>query len=989
MCEFLALAPLVLANFAAAQSLPLRRFDIADGLAHTRVNHVFQDSRGYLWCGTWEGLSRFDGAHFENYGAREGLDIALINVVAEDARGRIWIGTQGTGIARLEDRTSRPHFEVRRLAESSLVDNVNALTFDAHGRIWCGTEHGVYRGEPREDGEFTFSVVLPDVRTEFPQTIATDALDRTWIVDEHELTLVDRDRVVKFALPEGEAQFSVAIVRGDRGRMLVARDREFFEFALAEDGEHGEFTRRPLDLAPGQKIRAVLRDSKDRTWFGTTNGLIAVDASGVRRYDTARGLPDNSIRTLCEDREGDLWVGTWAAGLLEIAREGVVSWRASPDFASPNVAYMLQARDGRIYAATDRDGVFEIGDDGVRSVEGSRDPEFHEASRRLLQDSKGDWWIGTGSSLYHATGPELDPRRAERIDAAHGVPASGIFSDLFEGRDGRIWFGGFESSLHVWDPRVSSEPNFRTIANDDVLRLGSPRVMFEDRDGQTWLASFNEFGRLDGEHVRIEVVRDGLPDTRVRCFHQDAHGRLWIGTRFRGVYYTDDPKSDAPHFVDLSMRDGLSSDAVWTIEEDAAGRLYFGTGRGVDRFDPTTKSVRHFDTAGGLAGTLVNHLLRDRDGKVWVGTSSGVSRIDPKAELESREPPSVFLAHVEIAGEESSLAGRDVREFDLGELANDKNDLSIEYRGLCLAPARRIDFESRLDGVDSEWKMIGGEMRIRYSGLPSGSYRFRVRAIDAETRRTSPEATLAFTVLSPIWLRPWFLALIVAATGGVAFAWHRTRLRQALALERIRAQIALDLHDDLGANLSQIAILSEVARRDATPESNPKLAQAAELARSMRESLGDIVWAVDPRKDSARDLARRMREVGVAMTESDGPLFELVAPSDDELARLELSPDVRRHLFLIFKESLHNVVKHARATRVDVRLSSSGGRLELVVQDDGRGFDTSGSSSGHGLHSLRTRAGALGAKLDLESHPGHGTRVAVALDLKSRGSAPA
>jgi signal transduction histidine kinase len=256
-----------------------------------------------------------------------------------------------------------------------------------------------------------------------------------------------------------------------------------------------------------------------------------------------------------------------------------------------------------------------------------------------------------------------------------------------------------------------------------------------------------------------------------------------------------------------------------------------------------------------------------------------------------------------------------------------------------------------------------------------------VRALHADGASSARPASFAFRILPPFWRTWWFVALALVAAGSLAFAWHRARVRRVLALESIRRQIATDIHDDMGAGLSQIAILSEVAKREAGVDARPHLDEVARLARGLRDSMSDIVWAVDPRRDHAIDLVQRMRSVAFNLFEAEGVRVELNAPPSAAIQDVALAADRRRHLLLIFKEALSNISRHARASevRIDVELAPS--RLSLSIRDTGIGFDPMQESRGHGLSSLRSRADALDAELVIESAPGRGTSITVSVPL--------
>jgi signal transduction histidine kinase len=257
-----------------------------------------------------------------------------------------------------------------------------------------------------------------------------------------------------------------------------------------------------------------------------------------------------------------------------------------------------------------------------------------------------------------------------------------------------------------------------------------------------------------------------------------------------------------------------------------------------------------------------------------------------------------------------------------------------------------------------------------------------VRAIHQEGGVNPEPAVFEFRIQPPIWQRWWFLTLLGLGLAAGALALHRVRVRQLLVMERIRRQIATDLHDDIGSGLSQVAILSEVVKREASPPGREMLTEVATLARTMRDSMSDIVWAVDPRKDHLADLVQRMRQVTFNLLETDRRSVEFHVSDEREIERIALAPDRRRHLLLIFKEAVTNIARHAEATQVQIGIELDAGALSLTIRDNGRGFDPQRHYDGHGLQSLKQRAEALKGRLRIESAPGRGTLVQVAVPIE-------
>lgn len=283
-----------------------------------------------------------------------------------------------------------------------------------------------------------------------------------------------------------------------------------------------------------------------------------------------------------------------------------------------------------------------------------------------------------------------------------------------------------------------------------------------------------------------------------------------------------------------------------------------------------------------------------------------------------------------------------------------------------------------MEGGDINWSKPSYDQAVHYVGLAPGRYRFAVRSISESGQISSGQASLTFQVLPVFWRRTWFLGLVVSAIVSGAVYFHRYRVTHLLAVERVRTRLATDLHDDLGAGLAEIAILSEVAKRQERSGTMDLLDGIAGRARSLRESLTDIVWAIDPRADNLADLVLRLREIAFAMIENDERSLDFLTLGNEPFD-LELKPDVRRHLLLFFKEAATNLVRHSGATAVRVEIESVGAQFRMSIRDNGCGFDPRQPHAGRGLKSLQYRAHELSGEFHLQSAPERGTEIELTL----------
>jgi signal transduction histidine kinase len=510
-------------------------------------------------------------------------------------------------------------------------------------------------------------------------------------------------------------------------------------------------------------------------------------------------------------------------------------------------------------------------------------------------------------------------------------------------------------------------------------------------------------------------VKDGLPAGVILDLMVDGQGRLWIASTNGGVGRVDNPGASKPAFVPLTTNEGLTSNNIRTIVEDKAGNIYFGTVRGVDRISPDLTRIRHYSINDGLAGDFVVDSDCDRNGDLWFATTNGLSRLTPGAE-DQHPAISVWLGGVRIAGQKQPISELGTAEISAGKLGPTQNNFQIDFFGLDFHAGETLRYQFMLEGADKDWSAPTDQRTVTYANLRPGSYRFIVRAVNSDGVQSPRAAVLSFIILPPLWQRWWFLTLFTLLSLALLYLLYRYRLahlhqvnvalseaktaeeklgwarEERLAeLQKVRTRIATDLHDDIGSSLTQIAILSEVAQQSMKGNGAPlaPLKSIATVSNELVDAMSDIVWAINPQKDHLQDLIQRMRRFASDLLLTKHISLDFEAPTYAPDVPLGANP--RREVFLIFKESLTNVVKHANATHVRINFEVSRDNLTLRISDNGRGFDATEISSalfadqkgGNGIVSMRKRAAEVNGRFALDSQPGAGTTVTFQLPLQS------
>ena len=1006
-----AAAPLlVVAALAAplsAERLPVQRHGVAEGLAEETVTALLKDSRGYLWIGSLNGLSRYDGERFRVYGVEDGLPKARIWALAESVDGSVWVATSG-GLVRISasEPSTRPVFRPAGPAVGKPVEYVFA---DPRGSIWWGTGGELYEGG--RDGSAPHASGLAAATGGAVVRVLRLAPDGSILAGTSRGLFRIRPGVAlqSFSLSKNPAAEDVRGLLVDRagrlwastpGRLVVAaagweRESPGAPGPLLEGGRlhlpetPGE--RRTLDAFPAAGASAwqrILELRDGRVVLTTTAGLAVVGGSRVDFYDRRHGFGDGILGEVLEDAEGDLWIGTQSTGLLRVRPGGFTSFSEEDGLLDAQVAAVFRGADGFLYVASRGNTAL-----ARREGEGFRSVRWRRAAapvlgrlvwgRSVLRDRSGAWWFASpggvsrtpsqdfGEALAHAASKTFGPRE--------GV--AGEVSALYEASDGAIWAGVYDAPSAVLKFDFKAQ-RFVAVRPEGGLPAGAPLAFLEDGKGGLWVGlGAGGAVRLKGGRAERLDSAHGAPEGFVHDFLLDGTGRLWVANGPAGLLRVDDPAAPVLVARSVDVESGAIAASALCLAADAAGLIWIGTTRGVVRLDASTGRQAHFTTADGLANNLVTSAARDAAGALWFGTPEGVARL-ASAPGAALAPPRAVIAAFRVNGVDRPVPELGTTALTGITLAPDENRVRIDFASPSFAPGGRVLFQTRLDGLDPQWSAPTADPAVRYLGLAAGSYRLSVRAV-APDGSPGPEATASFRVRPPFWRRWEFLLSVLALVAAAAFLVHRQGVKQAVAVERVRTRLATDLHDDVGSSLARISILSEVGRRDLDPggETARLFGEIGETSRSVIDALGDAIWSIDPRHDDLQSLADRLRHFAADLLEGRGIACRIEVPAG--AAAVDLPAEPRRHLFLLLKEAVTNAARHSGARAVTIAFGLGDRSLTVAVLDDGAGFDPAAGRDlsepeGRGLENMGARARALGGTLSIVSSPGGGTRITVA-----------
>jgi signal transduction histidine kinase/ligand-binding sensor domain-containing protein len=825
---------------------------------------------------------------------------------------------------------------------------------------------------------------------------------------------------------------------------VLSRDFQGTIWASAQEAGLFKYTSnnfvRVADEPELANSHCVLVDHAGRLWVGANDDLVLCHEGGQwHRYRLPRGKSKSPITALAEESNGTIWAGSANSGLFQFTDGKFAAVAAATGLEGSHVGALLTDRDGKLWVGTDtalnrlqRRTLFVFGQNeglGFGAVQG------------LAEVAPGVIWAAKpNASLYRWEG-----RNFGLLPPA-GVPAGDAqVSSLLVTRDGQCWAATANNLLLYKDPATAADevkiirfakPNIISIAEayDNSLWFGTSEGKIWQLNRGRWLAQTNLttskaitaivpmvdgsiwFGTdgsglyqlRNGSFTRINDQQHPLNDF-VRTLHLDSQSTLWIGTSGGLSEWRNG------RITTFTTREGLPDNTISQILDDDAGRLWLGTSRGIaavskQRLDELAAgkiSLAYPQVFGRVEGMLSEECtggfypagLKTKSGWLWFSTLKGVVAIDPHNQPAATPMAPPILEEVLVDGVSMPMIKNGSAPETL-RIVPGKHRIEFRYTALNFDAPESMRFRYRLEGWDTDWLDAGTRRTAFYGFVPAGNYQFRVSACGPDGVWTENSPTLNVKVLRHFWQAWWFVTLVGAGfmimlSGIIRLVEKQKmqrrlkRLEQEHALERERARIAQDLHDEMGAKLCKISFLSEHARRGTLQanELQDQIASISDTSREVLHSLDEIVWAVNPQNDTLEHVASYIGQYAQDYFQMTGILCELEIPA--QLPAYPLPSQIRHHLFLATQEALTNILKHSGASHATISMICRDSIFEITVIDDGKGLPPSdaaescGADSGNGLINMRERLTDIGGTCSIESISGRGTTIKFGISLNS------
>lgn len=980
-------------------SWTLQTWRAVDGLPDNTVVGIEQTADGFLWIGTHGGLVSFDGVRFQEFPPANaaGEPTSLIQAVALDRQNRLWIGKDQGVVARVDNERTIAF----TAADGLLRQEVRLILEDAQGGMWIPYIGGdMVRLQDGRVQAITAAEGLPDGGT---CQLAIGRHGQLWCVKGGTLGVFQGTRFI--AKTNVTAQRVYGAHQGGVWLCMATNVSRFHA-----DGRLEYIGGLPTDR-PNVTPTVLFEDRSGALWIGTRNG-------GLFRYDGSiiKSVPSShhEISCLKEDREGNLWVGTRGGGLNRLRPSMVEVVDLAVGVPGEAVRSVCQDSAGTLWAVTQIGLVTRREPRGWRALSAS-DHWAERYAQCICANPGGGVWIGTQYKGLHLW---QDGRVVTNFAFATGLAGNFVNALLVSG-EADLWVGTETADMRghaVQRWRSGRWQTFTLPAN-----CGTVAAMVADPSGKVWAAtSAGRLLRFGEEHYTDETQKTLAVPQAIRCLLSTGDGSLWIGYAGRGV-----GRVQGNRFSLFDHEQGLPEDYISQIVPDGLGRLWFAGNRGIFSVklaefgavisgQSSILRAVNYGRNEGLPGTQASYgywpgAMCSADGKLWIPMQSGLTAVDAPGLRENPLPPLVALERAVVDGQSIAIHDFGQRVAIVNSAASLEHEhlephlrlhpgyqrIVFEFTALSFAAPANVQFKYRLRHLDLDWVDARGQRVAEYPHIPPGNYVFEVKACNDTGVWSEMAASLTLTAEPHFWQTAWFqiaapVGAFVLIGAGVLRAVrlrHRRqieRLEMQRATERERARIAQDLHDDLGAGLTQISLNTALAQNPAVTSemATGLLGEIDHRARELVLALDEIVWAVQPKNDTVSSLARYLCQFAQHSLQPANIDCRLEVTSN--LPDVPVNAEQRHQLFLAFKEALHNVIQHSGAAQVRLEIPATEQTFTVILADDGRGFIPGTEREGaDGLMNMRERLQGLGGKCEITSEPARGTRVVLRLPLQA------
>lgn len=993
------------------KKLSFEALTIDDGLSQGMINCITQDRFGFMWFATKDGLNRYDGYHFviyrHNVNDKNSLADNFTTCVFEDNKGRLWVGTASQGLDLFDRATETfTHFKYDSKDSNSICgNNIVTITENNKGVVFISTGQGVcFLNEKKNKNnktDFSFTVVNKSFGRLYPADNGV-----VWITsDDDKLYRLTGNKENGFASKEmsfyndsrntispGTASLVQSVVCDTMHHILFfIRNNSIIEYD-ERTGDYENITGNSFEI---YYITQRAMYSNGSIWIPDDTRLLMFDlqnktTSWIKANDPKYDLMVNSTNCVYEDRSGNIWVGTSGYGLLKY------NARADKFHHTDNVSvnWMRADNNENILLIRGNDGV-SVFDTKTRSY--IKKLPYSETNGKfsgglvqaVVQDKDGSYWIAKKDLLNYN---EATKKLESVFNGSFPFP-------IYKDSNGSIWIGT-DNSFCSYNKKTKRITEYLYPVHTDNQPYRFIEAIYQQNDSIFWLGALNGLFRFNKHTKEWKQFKNNPADTSSLSYDLifslcadplNPQKYLWIGTSGGGLNRFDYATGK---FLRYSTKDGLPNDVIYGILNDDEGNLWMSTNKGLSKFTPLSGGAgggrfQNYETKDGLQSNEFNRyaFCKKKDGTMFFGGVNGFNYFNPKELSNNNFKPNIAITDFKIANKpvtiysKEKLLQKPVYLTDKIVLKYKYNMISFDFAAMDFSQPGKNLYQYKLEGFDKEWIQSGTQHTATYTNLDPGTYTFQVKGSNSDGVWNEKSTSMQLIILPPWYMTWWFRTALAVLILSAAYIFYRYRLSQALKLQAVRNRIASDLHDEIGSNLSNISIFSNVAQQKAKSiEGNTMLLQKiTEYTQLSMEAMNDIVWMINARNDRFENIIIRMRSHAAEIFEAGNCTLHIYF--DEKLNDLKLNMEERKNFYLIYKEAINNIAKYAGCKDVWIDMKMNHNSIMLVIKDNGKGFNMLNGTKGNGLFNMKKRAEALNGKIKVTSNVGEGTLIELSFEV--------
>jgi len=983
-----------------------------NGLSDNRVTCFYKDRKGFMWIGTRNGLNRYDGHSFKVFrpSAVNSISNEIINDIAEDSKGRIWVATMeglniydpvsNNWICMMPD----PDTLIRRIPNFIVWD----IMIDKNDLVWIASDVHEFCSYDARGDKFTYydwprfarsNPTIKQYKYKSIQKISVKSDNEFWLGTTTGLVMLNTDtKQFRFVASGGYYAYVLEIVYDPENKKVFISTETGKLFTY--DETENKYSEIFADEAQYPST-SFFQPEENEIWMPSEKGLVKI-SNDRKKIRIEQNIPQLTGTLLSG---GTMSVYTDDTHIRWVATKNGISV-FDPSSSHSSFLPLLPVSDkesinkmGGVFYDDSSHSYFVCSLDPaavfiINKVTGQLDKIMTDGDGNRLQlciniekDNHNNLWLLTDNHVYNYN------RNTGKFEL-FTMPNEGTkmtFRDMLHDEEGNYWFAPYNGGLFYYNTvqkkfvvpkdsslkRIKNITGISTVANKGEILIGNFGQCIYNYNLFTGKKIYYHSKKGTEAYSALFLAND---------IDKDANGTLWVATSSGGVFRYNPGMPLEKTFTGFDMRTGFTNNNILSLCSDGDTTLWLLSGSGLSAMN--TRGQFLFDLKDELPFNFTSYtsdniyphdiFFSSTNKELLVGVGGGLL-IHSVKQKDSLVSFPIVITNIKSSGK--TLTDLQINEASGLRIPYRSNSIIFEFAGLYYGNDAGLVFEYKLDGYDKDWVNANKKFEASYQNLPPDKYSFYVRAREREGVVVSEMQGYSFRIIPSFWQTWWFYFLIGIVLATAIYTFFRYRLNQKIKILEMRNRISQDLHDDIGASMSGINLLSQIAadklQHNKPDEASGYLLKVKNYSQDVIEKLSDIVWVFNPQNDSIEKLMQRLKAFSISVALSKNIKVHFVTDKASETANLTIQQ--RKAIYLISKEAINNAFKSSACSNLYYHLNANGSKWQLRIQDDGKGFTLTEKTDGNGLRNMQARADEIGAKFNIQSQPGGGTIILLEL----------